>query len=549
MGGIVYDVGWLWVFDGVDFWAGLTGYFKGSCRFQVSGMVMKDGIKELFEQMEADFNFRVDFLHFLQLANNALSNIIQDYFSGRRSKLCRSIRSGKVRFRARLRKSRRLYQAICNCSAASNRDRSKLCAGIIYFDEDLFKKSNWQIFNYLGKQDKQNLLDSFNEKFFTDYERWEDFHEDWQCLWEKRDYLVHHRDRQSNGRYFEQGQPPHINDENVIVSLSRFLLNYLNEEFIQKIESHLNKQELSRDLIGPVKAIVRRVNTGKRKTKDECSRKKSRGDVLAAERRRRQREKEALIAKRDRYYNDNDSRHRLSKFRNLYYFVGKKNMRNMKLVFGNMDRLTFNDYKAIFDLYTRINMIAHRYLERLRGEFINRVNNQGDDFRELVEALPEYQEEDKKFLLDNLINIRNAVEHNVAIYCCSKSYGKNTAITAKTEKQYKEKFAEAIADGEFDFRVEKYCLFEVIACMMKAMQFYLNHNELNSFYTQLRGVLEAENYCKVKLGANQIAKVTNWSEETRQKYKGYEIDKRKKVKKVAGQWCKDVDKAKKGLKK
>jgi hypothetical protein len=172
-----------------------------------------------FETIEKGCDFRVDFLFYLQLANNALGNITENYFSRRR------FWAKKPKTSRRQRKSRKLYLAISEYLRRTNsRAQPKEIYRRIIVDGDVFQKRIWEIFAYLPEEDKRGLLDSLNEKFFADYDRWDDFYKHWECLWEKRDYLVHYRERQSRGECFGKNKASYITDENAVKGCQNFFL-------------------------------------------------------------------------------------------------------------------------------------------------------------------------------------------------------------------------------------------------------------------------------------------------------------------------------------
>jgi hypothetical protein len=337
--------------------------------------------------------------------------------------------------------------------------------------------------------------------------------------------------------------------------MSKLLLNHLNEEFIKTVESHVKRQRIlteSTEFVSELQAIVRRANKAKKEVKLRKTGSKLKGWIPRSQRLRLQKTKEDLIQKRDRFYKDSYSKHRLLIFKNFYHFVGKKNIKNLKAIFADVadkPRLQFDDYRSIFDLSTRINLIIHRHLEDLKDIFVNKMNSRSDTFTKLVQPLPEYQDGRHKFLLSNLINIRNGVEHNCPAYRCSKS--SNTEIRKMSEVEYKNRFENEILKDASQNNLDKnrYSFFEVIVYMMKAIDYYLNSQKLNDFYTQLMMTIEKEKYCLVKTGENKVEKVTNWNEEKRKQYEGFEVNKRDIVKKIAGKWHEDVCLARNFLKK
>jgi hypothetical protein len=328
--------------------------------------------------------------------------------------------------------------------------------------------------------------------------------------------------------------------------MSKLLLNYLNEEFIKTVESHLKRQKIlneSVEFVSELKATVKKANKAKKELKLREAGRKLKGQIPRAERQRLQKIKEGSICKRDRFYKDSYSKLRLSKFKNFYHFVGKKNMKNLKAIFNDpadKDRLQFDDYRSIFDLSTRINMIIHKHLEDLKDVFVNKTSSRRDTFSKLVEELPEYQDGRCGFLLSNLVNIRNNVEHNCPAYRCSKF--SNAEIRKMSEVEYKNRFENEILKDTFQNNLDKnrYSFFEVIFYMMKAIDYYLSSQKLNGFYTQLLMTIEKEKYCLVKTGENKVEKVRCWSEEKRKQYEGSEVNKRDIVKKIAGKWNEDV---------
>lgn len=503
-----------------------------------------------FETIEKTSDFRVDLLFYLQLANNALANIIENYFSRRR------FWAKKPETEHRQRKSRKLYQAIIEYIQRINSEElPKEIYRRIIIDGDVFQKRVWNIFGYLPEEDKKGLLDSLNEKFFSDYNGWDDFYKDWECLCEKRNYLIHYRQQQSKGKSFGINRPDYINDKNVVKAMSKLLLNNLNEEFIKTVESHLKRQKIlkeSVDFITELKAIVKRTNKAKKELKMREVGSKLKGRTPRPVRQRLQKIKEELIHKRDRFYKDSYSKHRLLTFKNFYHFVGKKNIKNLKAIFADVadkDKLQFDDYRSIFNLSTRINMIIHRHLEDFKDVFVNKTNSRNDKFSDLIKELPEYQDGRHKFLLSNLVNIRNGIEHNCPAYRCSKS--SNNEIRKMSEAGYKNRFENEILTDSFQDNLDKnrYSFFEVIVYMMKAIDYYLSRQKLNDFYTQLLMTIEKEKYCLVKTGENKVEKVRCWNEEKRKQYEGSEINKRDIVKKIAGKWHQDVCLARNFLKK
>ena len=348
-------------------------------------------MKFTFETIEKGCDFRVDFLFFLQLANNALANIFENYFSRRR--FC----AKKPESERRHRKSRKLYLAISEYIRRRNlKIQPKEIYRRIIVDGDVFQKRVWNIFSYLPEEDKKGLLDSLNEKYFSDYKSWENFYKDWECLCEKRNYLIHYRQQQLRGKCFGINRPDQINDENVVKSMSKLLLNHLNEEFIKTVESHLRRQKILKESIefaSELKAVVKRANKAKKEVKFSKVGSKLKGRTPRAERQRLQKIKEDLIQKRDRFYKDSYSKHRLLTFKNFYHFVGKKNIKNLKAILADVadkDRLQFDDYRSIFDLSTRINLIIHRHLEDFKDVFVNKTNSRNDKFSDLIKELPHY---------------------------------------------------------------------------------------------------------------------------------------------------------------
>jgi len=507
-------------------------------------------MKFTFETIEKGCDFRVDFLFFLQLANNALANIFENYFSRRR------FWAKKPETERRHRKSRKLYQAINDYVTRNKRkDLPKDIYRRIIVDGDVFQKRVWNIFGYLPEEDKIGLLDSLNEKYFTDYKRWNDFYKDWECLCEKRNYIIHYRQQQLRGKCFGINRPDHINDENVVKAMSKLLLNYLNEEFIKTVESHLKRQKIlkeSVEFVSELKRIVKRANKAKKEVKMKEAGSKLKGQTTRAERQRLQKIKEDLIRKKDRFYKESPSKLRLLKFKNFYHFVGKKNIKNLKAIFEDVadkNRLKFDDYRSLFDLSTRINLIIHRHLEDFKDVFVSKTNSRNDILSKLVKELPEYQDGRQKFLLSNLVNIRNGVEHNCPAYRCSKS--NNTEIREMSEVEYKNHFENEILKDAFQENLDKNrcSFFEVIVYMMKAIDHYLSSQKLNDFYTQLLMTIEKEKYCLVKTGDNKVEKIKCWSEEKRKQYEASEVNKRDIIKKIAGKWHEDVRMARNFLKK
>ena len=494
-----------------------------------------------FETIEKASDFRVDFLFFLQLANNALANIIENYFSIRR------FWAKKPKTARRHRKSRKLHQAIRDyvTTSKSNIPRKEIYRRIMV-DNDVFQKRVWDIFGYLPEEDKKGLLDSLNEKYFADYKTWDDFYKDWECLCEKRNYLIHYRQQQSKGKCFGMNRPGHITDEDVVKAMSKLLLNRLNEEFRKTVESHLTRHKILKEsvqFVSELKLIVARANKAKKEVKMTEAGSKLKGWMPRPQRQRLQQIKDDLIHKRDRFYKDSYSKHRLLTWNNFYHFVGKKNIKNLKAIFADVadrDRLQFDDYRSIFDLSTRINLIIHRHLEDLKDIFISKTNSRDDKFSQLIQKLPEYQNGNHKFLLSNLINIRNGVEHNCPAYKCSKFNNKDIKNMPPTE--YKTKFENEILNDTFRNRLDEkqYSFFEVVVFMMKAIHFYLSSQKLNDFYTQLLMTIEKEKYCLVKTAESKPKKITSWNKEKRAKYADSEIDKRRIVKKIADKWEKDV---------
>lgn len=509
-------------------------------------------MKFTFETIEKGCDFRVDFLFFLQLANNALANIIENYFLRRR------FWAKKPKTARRHRKSRKLHQAISEYVRRTPSKKQPKDIDIyrrIMVDNDVFQKSIWNIFGYLTEKDKKGLLDNLNEKYFADYKSWDDFYKDWECLCEKRNYLIHYRQQQSKGKCFGMNRPGYVTDENVVKAMSKFLLNHLNEEFRKTVESHLKKQKIlneSVEFVSELKAIVKRTNKEKKEVKMREAGSKLKGWTPRPERQRLQKIKEDLIHKRDRFYKDSYSKHRLLIFKNFYHFVGKKNIKNLKAIFedvANKDRLQFDDYRSLFDLSTRINLIIHRRLEDLKDIFVSKTNSRDDTFSKLIRKLPKYQNGNQKFLLSNLINIRNSVEHNCPAYKCSKF--KNEDIKNMPVAEYKTKFEKEILNDTSQKQLEEkqYSFFEVVIFMMKAIHCYLSRQKLNDFYTQLLMTIEKEKYCLVKTGENPPERVRCWNEEKRKQYEGSEVNKRDIVKKIAGKWHKDVCLARNFLKK
>lgn len=194
-------------------------------------------------------------------------------------------------------------------------------------------------------------------------------------------------------------------------------------------------------------------------------------------------------------------------------------------------------------------MIIHGRLEDLKDVFVSKTNSRNDKFSDLIKELPEYQDGRYRFLLSNLVNIRNNVEHNCPAYRCSKS--SNNEIRKMSDVEYKNRFENEILNDAFQNNLDKnrYSFFEVIVYMMKAINYYLSSQKLNDFYTQLLMTIEKEKYCLVKTGEKKVERVRCWSEEKRKQYEGFEVNKRDIVKKIAGKWHEDVCLARNFLKK
>ncbi len=475
------------------------------------------------ETIERNDDFRIDSLFFIQLANNAIANIVHDYFSRRRSK--NATKKGH-----RHRQSRKLYKAITGYLSQNQngKESPKDIYRRIMVDNDILQDRTFRIFSLLPQESKNALVESINGNYFNNYKDWQTFCNDWRCLRRKRNSLIHYNPNE----LFDD-------NENFIKAMTKLLLAHLSEEFKGMVKSYLKKQKTPNidTVLEPLKTIISEINASKKRFKLHKQSQKLKPKKSAAERRRLEKIKQDLIEKRNRYYQDKDLKSHLLNFKNLYMFIGRKHIRNIKSVFGGIDKnkLHLGDYKDIFFLSTRINLIINRQIEKLRTVFIAETKVQSDKFKNLIESLPKYSADDKsKFFLSNLVNIRNAIEHNSPAYNCSKA--KNDYIKTMSGSDYQNYFNQIFGDGTITQAADKYSFFEVICFMMKAIRDYLGKQELNNFYTQLIMTIEQEKYNFVK----GQGKIHSWKNENGQKYDKDKINYRRVVKKAAGQWHKDI---------
>jgi hypothetical protein len=447
--------------------------------------------------LEANPDFRADYLYFIRLAATYMQSIFRDVFRARN----KGDRKRRKRMYALAQNVIRDPQSelLISIQNPERRNRETL---------DCLKT----VFPVLLRALPDDVRETFENRMKHEHAIFVQLHtfaHILDILREKRNRLEHYEDRQQNGR------EPNVREEEVINALGRFLLPHLHTVFLGRLRHYQNKLVDQYDL--ETIAISHDTIDGLFRMRRE-QRRNANYRLFAVERRRdrtprpvRQGHHTAKQPWREYYQIYNQHRptdYREFEFKTRFYFMGEQNFHRIRHMLGDDDTgaLSFRDHiEPFYFLTARVNLVLHRYLARLPA------NKQG------------IQGYDDHYDTPKLRAIRNTIAHNGLFW------------VVRTKDN------DIIPDDQ------------VFALVLRNLALMCDDGLTlaNDCCNTLAQIFRDENYAIVHLPGDEThppraRKIGRWTAARRQAYldAGYEIDKRGHARKHVARWMRQLKDAK-----